>query len=213
MFINQNFMKRNDLLECKGMYFTATISGERVVGQIQVVDDRVFLCQNKIAGGSTNDKLGYKCSWFVESGIKQNLQGNSVTDFMGHENANFVQTYKDWQVGDVIEDHADTMTVIFRSGEFVACKDEDGDCQCFTAEELFDRNYRLVLPERELKAEAKASTYSDPVEVSIEEIAKWKGVRPGQIHIRKQTLAEALVEVNRDIDRMIFGGPFNRRRI
>ena len=62
------------------------------------------------------------------------------------------ETYKDWQVGDIIWDShesGDNGRIIFRSGDFVAA-DIDG-CRCYTCEELFDDGYRLVLTDIEQK--------------------------------------------------------------
>ena len=60
------------------------------------------------------------------------------------------ETYRDWQVGDIIWDShesGDNGRIIFRSGDFVAA-DIDG-CRCYTCEELFDDGYRLVLTDIE----------------------------------------------------------------
>lgn len=66
------------------------------------------------------------------------------------------ETYKDWQVGDKATCPGEkwnrivTLEVIFRSGEFVALKDLDG-CffNCYTCQELFQKDYRLVLTDIE----------------------------------------------------------------
>ena len=60
------------------------------------------------------------------------------------------ETYKDWQVGDIIWDShesGDNGRIIFRSGDFVAV-DING-CLCYTCEELFDDGYRLILTDIE----------------------------------------------------------------
>ena len=58
------------------------------------------------------------------------------------------ETYRDWQVGDVIiATDGNTGRIIFRSGDFVAA-DFDG-CMCYTCKELFISGYRLVLTDIE----------------------------------------------------------------
>ena len=62
------------------------------------------------------------------------------------------ETYRDWQVGDIIWDShesGDNGRIIFRSGDFVAA-DIDG-CRCYTCRELFDEGYRLLLTDIEQK--------------------------------------------------------------
>lgn len=70
-----------NLLECRGRAFTATISGEKVSGHIQFEDGDVYLCQDVLDGVPCVDKLGYKHSWCVHNGSPKSLSSNSVVDF------------------------------------------------------------------------------------------------------------------------------------
>ena len=60
------------------------------------------------------------------------------------------ETYRDWQVGDTIEygDNYSTGRIIFRGGDLVAA-DIEGTCNCYTCDELFNEEYRLVLTDIE----------------------------------------------------------------
>ena len=46
-----------------GRPFKATIYGVEVTGKISIDDDRVYLCQDKYDGATTQEKFGYKYSW------------------------------------------------------------------------------------------------------------------------------------------------------
>lgn len=70
-----------NLLECRGRAFTATISGEKVNGHIQFEDGDVYLCQDVLDGAPCVDKLGHKHSWCVDDGSPKSLSSNSVVDF------------------------------------------------------------------------------------------------------------------------------------
>ena len=66
------------------------------------------------------------------------------------------ETYMDWQVGDKVTcpdekwNNIATLEVIFRSGELVICKNEDGDISGgYTCSQLFRLGYRLVLTDIE----------------------------------------------------------------
>ena len=96
------------------------------------------------------------------------LDGEELMCFYGCGFTNFEivprdpETYKDWQVGDIIWDShesGDNGRIIFRRGDFVAA-DIDG-CRCYTCEELFDDGYRLVLAdiEQQIIEEKKKREY------------------------------------------------------
>ena len=86
--------------------------------------------------------------WDSKSFLADRMQKMGITDFEIFPRD--PETYRDWQVGDVIEDSNGITAngrIIFRSGDFVAA-DIDG-CRCYTSEELFDDDYRLVLTDIE----------------------------------------------------------------
>ena len=88
-----------------------------------------------------------------------------------------IEDYKNWQIGDKITDGIETLEVIFRGGELVVCKDSDDDASSnYTCNELHKLGYRLVVkPEKE-----------DIIEVTMDEIAKMKGVPVEHLHIKKE---------------------------
>lgn len=74
-------MVRKHLLDFDGMKFRAKIKGEEVTGIIRVENDIVYLCQNKQDGAWCKDRGGFRFSWKVGTGNKQDLKNNDVTDF------------------------------------------------------------------------------------------------------------------------------------
>lgn len=67
------------------------------------------------------------------------------------------------------------LSVIFRSGELIVCKNEDGNASGpFTCDELYNSGFRFVLEAVEDFAQ---------VEVTLEEIAVWKGVPVDKLKI------------------------------
>lgn len=167
-----------NLLNCDGRKFSAKIEGTYVEGLIRVEDGRAYLCQNKVDGYNCDDKLGYRFSWQVWDGSIDGLNETGVTDLhLFSMTAEQIEVYKDWHIGDKITDGIDTLEVIFRGGELVVCKDSDDDATSnYTCNELHKRGYRLVVePEKE-----------DIIEVTMDEIAKMKGVPVERLHIKKE---------------------------
>ena len=167
-----------NLLNCDGRKFSAKINETYVEGLIRVEDGEAYLCQNQRNGYSCNDKLGFKYSWSVRDGSIGSLNDTGVTDLRLHPvTTEEIEDYKDWQIGDKITDNIETLEVIFRGGELVVCKYSDDRASCnYTCNELHRCGYRLVAePEKE-----------DIIEVTMDEIAKMKGVPVERLHIKKE---------------------------
>lgn len=62
-----------------GTWFRALLQGDKVVGQIQVEDGVVFLCQADHAGSQAENKLGWPFSWNIDDGSSPD--GYDVRDF------------------------------------------------------------------------------------------------------------------------------------
>lgn len=167
-----------NLLNCNGRKFSAKIRGTYAEGLIRVEDGRVYLCQNMKNGAGCGDKLGFSFSWQVNKGSRDDLESTDVTDFcLIHVTAEEIEAYKSWQVGDKITDGLESLEVIFRSGELVVCKDSDDEaCDNYTCNELHKRGYRLVVESEE----------EEIIEVTMDEIAKMKGVPVERLHIKKE---------------------------
>lgn len=166
-----------NLLNCKGRRFKCKIYGDSVKGKIQVEDGIVYLCQNIKEGIDCIDKLGYFFSWVVDSGNKDDLETNGVTNFeivgMIKEE---IENYKDWQVGDkIIHKDGDKGEIIFRSGEFVVFKyNNNAASNNYTIEELYSIGWRL-----------DEKPMEEPiVEMTMEEIAKLKGIPVEKLRIK-----------------------------
>lgn len=176
----QNYTNMENLLNCDGRKFKATIKGIQCEGEVSVVDGCVFLCQNKVEGASCSDKRGYKFSWKVATGSSDELSFNGVGMFsLPPRTASEIAEYKDFQVGDKISKGDCTWNVIFRSGKLLVCENEGGNAtHNYTCDELYNSGWRLV-------AEPEPEDDSI-VELTIEEIAEKFGINPDKIRIKKQ---------------------------
>jgi len=129
-------MKDIDLTKCVNCRFRAKDEDGDISGRIRVSErGTVYL----FVDGQGNKGF-----------LADRMQKMGITDF--EIVPRDPETYKDWQVGDIIWDShesGDNGRIIFRSGDFVAA-DIDG-CRCYTCEELFDDGYRLVLTDIEQK--------------------------------------------------------------
>lgn len=166
-----------NLLKCNGRRYRAKIHDTECEGKIRVEYGRIYLCQNNRDGLSCGDKLGYKYSWHAGTGNHLTYYG--ITDLRVYPlTASEIEAYKDWQVGDKIKFGDRVWEVIFRSGELVVCKDEDGSASSnFTCDELYYGGWRLVAdPEPE----------DDTVELTMDEIAKKVGVPVEKLRIKKE---------------------------
>lgn len=168
-----------NLLQCKGKKFKAYIRGKQTEGRIQIEDERVYLCQNMIDGADCKDKLGFKYSWGVGDGSEMTLTKNGVSNLsISPSTKEEAESFKDWQVGDKLVSGSNIWEVIFRAGELVVCKrEEDKATFNYTCNELYRLGFRLVYePDPE----------SEIVEVTMDEIAKMKGIPVERLHIKKE---------------------------
>lgn len=154
-------MKGIDLTKCRGLNFKANIEGKPCEGKIQVEGNMVYLCQNNMVGSGCDDKMGFRHSWSIIHGTEEDMEENYVEDF--EIVPRDPETYKDWQVGDMIyrEDPTSCIgMVIFRSGDFVAVE-LNGSCRCYTCAELFGEGYRLELTDIEKQIIDKKKVVED----------------------------------------------------
>lgn len=72
-----------NLLECHGKEFLATIDGIPCRGKILVEGCDVYLCQDILYGiyPSTDDLFGFKYTYWVGTGDQHDLGGNNVESF------------------------------------------------------------------------------------------------------------------------------------
>ena len=168
-----------NLLQCKGKKFKANIHNIPVEGRIQVEKRSIYLCQDVSNGSSCKDKLGFKYSWYIGDGSEMALTKNDVSNLcIRPSTKEEAESFKDWQVGDKLVSGSNIWEVIFRSGELVVCKRENGNATYnFTCDELYTSGFRLVYePDPE----------SEIVEVTMDEIAKMKGIPVERLNIKKE---------------------------
>lgn len=137
-------MEKIDLTKCNNCRFRAKDEDGDISGRIRVSErGAVYL----FVDGQGNKGF-----------LADRMQKMGITDF--EIVPRDPETYKDWQVGDLIWDSYESGNngrIIFRSGDFVAA-DIDG-CTCYTCEELFDDGYRLVLTDIEERIIAEKKKY------------------------------------------------------
>lgn len=168
-----------NLLQCKGKKFKASIHDIPVEGRIQVEEGSIYLCQDVMNGYSCEDKLGFKYSWYIGDGSEMTLIKNGVSNLcIRTSTKEEAESFKDWQVGDKLVSGSNIWEVIFRAGELVVCKrEEDKATFNYTCDELYRLGFRLVYePDPE----------SEIVEVTMDEIAKMKGIPVERLHIKKE---------------------------
>lgn len=150
-------MKEIDLTKCVNLRYKAKIDGNEDYGRICVEN-----ADTGLAFLRSDREDGYIAAWHCDEPGVEGCSGRKVTDF--EIVPRDPETYKDWQVGDVIgcldEDGdmdiiADHLCrVIFRSGELVAIAEnysaEEADINgCYTCSQLFRECWRLVLTDIE----------------------------------------------------------------
>lgn len=147
-------MEKIDLTKCNNLRYKAKIDGNDDYGRICVEN-----ADTGLAFLLSGREDCYIATWHCDMPSIDGYCGRKVTDF--EIVPRDPETYKDWQVGDLIG-NADGSSgmIIFRSGEFVVA-DIDG-CRCRTCRELFDEGYCLMLTDMEEKiVEEKKSKPQD----------------------------------------------------
>ena len=171
--------KPSDLLDCRGLEFEANIDGTICKGNIQVENKRVYLCQDEKNGSICQNKLGYKYSWIIYNNNPVDaFEFWDVSDFKLIESKD--DQFKDWQVGAKLSMEGDTHEIIFRSGELIICKNHDNIASSnYTCQEAYENGFRL-------QTENPEGEKPQPITVTLEEIALWKGVSKEMIIISHQ---------------------------
>ena len=184
-----NLLIMKNLLNCRGRQFRCKIHGKLVEGKIQVENNYVYLCQNVMRGDNCKDKFGYLYSWNVLSGSKDDLEsyGVHVSDFrLFPMSAEEIEEYKDWQAGDKITKGRDVFEVIFRSGEVVILKNNDGLAEGpFICDEIYNNGGRLVAepaPESDDSVELSMVEAIEKLGVAVEKL----GVTVEKLRIKKE---------------------------
>lgn len=97
----------DNLLDYAGYNFICTIFDRKLEGKVQVENNKGYLCQDIFDGASCSDTLGYKYSWGVRLGTKDNFSSACVNeftlyppDFQESPPTNVSNAYKDWKTGD-----------------------------------------------------------------------------------------------------------------
>ena len=157
-----------DLTKCNNCLFRAVYNGRPVSGTVKVGEE---WCNLNFDGGIVSVRV---------SGLPED---SGIADF--EIVPRDPETYKDWQVGDVIyslDDEGNTVSgedemgrVIFRSGELVAIavnySAEEADINgCYTCSQLFQEGWRLVLTDIEQQIIEEKKKY----EPQDGDIVAWK---------------------------------------
>lgn len=157
-----------------GRKFTVTFRGEEITGVVSIQDNGIYLCQNVRNGSDCSNKFGYKYSYWIGSN-RGSL--NDVDDGLFENFKLKVMEMNDITVGTKLyDDDGEQHEAIFRSGELVILKNGNEYASMpYTIEELKDRNFKLKIE----------PCPSEPVELTMDEIAEKFGVPISQLKIKK----------------------------
>lgn len=104
-----------DPLTLHRVEFRAKIVGDDCEGKISIDGKNIYLCQDKVAGDSAPDKLGYTYSWFVGTN-SVDIEYNLVTD---------LYLYLDTEEQPVKKEQPQKNEL--NVGEYVEVRDDDTD--------------------------------------------------------------------------------------
>lgn len=174
-----------DLEKLHGKRFTAEIGDVPVEGKICYGEysskRHIFLCQNTKNGlrPDGNDMLGYKYGWMLED--FNNLERNNVTNLKIIElmTKEEIENYKDFKEGDLLckegYDFFKKVEAVLNNIVFTIDQNKDQIAQFYSKTEIYDKGWRLhVEPEA-----------SPIVEMTLEEIAKLRGINVEQLRIKE----------------------------
>lgn len=176
-------METNDIKKLHGRKFIATIADKQdVKGVITVEDRRIYLCQNYVNGRDCINKQGYKYSYVLPNGtfsIQSDKNYYSVTNLrIMSWTKQEIEEYKDFKTGDVVINTANERYTIGPCFDnYCLAANKEQIAFFFTKEELYNKGYRLHVPKEEI--------HEDVVEVTLEEIAKLKGISVEQLRIKE----------------------------
>lgn len=144
------------LRNCHGLRFRATICNKPQEGVIKVTREGVRLCYGE-------EDPGYLVTFGRRDTLSFSEQTFSILPNDFEILPRDPESYKDWQVGDKILDYDGfPHEVIFRSGELVICKDNEGNIGGgYTCEQVHRLGWRLVLTdiERQIIEERKKAEW------------------------------------------------------
>lgn len=175
-----------DLQKLHGKRFTAEIQGIPVEGRICYSDyfskKYIFLCQNTKDGlrPDGNDMLGYKYGWMLED--FNDLKRNNVTNLkilpMTKEE---IEDYKDFKEGDILckknLDRLKKVDAVLNNIVFTIDQDSEAFSTHYSKQELYNKGWRLKMEPEEVSLPI--------VELTLEEIAKLKGISVEQLRIKE----------------------------
>lgn len=131
------------LRNCHGLRFRATICNKPQEGVIKVTSEGVMLCYGE-------EDPGYLVTFGRRDTLSFSEQTFSILPNDFEILPRDPESYKDWQVGDVICGCHGKNEIIFRSGEVVVFKyTDDNASNIFTCLELFESGWRLILTDIE----------------------------------------------------------------
>jgi hypothetical protein len=150
-----------------GCKVTCTIFGEKITdAKISINEDGTpYICHNneKFQGDSANDKLGYQYSWAT----KRDFIDDDVTD---------LKLADGWNVGDIIVDENNNKNKILARLESLVFLSYSSD----------HNSYLRTTTKDELIAEGyKPKQTEEVIELTLEDVAKLKGVHVSMIKIKK----------------------------
>ena len=147
------------LRKCHGLRFKATLNNKPQEGIIKVMSDCIMFCLG-------DEDYGRLFTFERRNTLSLSAESFRLLPSDFEVVPRDPETYKDWQVGDVIvyKRNNERFVIVFRCGEIVFYKKENDRCssQAYTCEELYyENNCRLVLTdiEKQIIEEQEASEW------------------------------------------------------
>lgn len=132
------------LRKCHGLRFKATINNKPQEGIIKVMSDCIMFCLG-------DEDYGRLFTFERRDTLSLSAESFRLLPSDFEIVPRDPETYKDWQVGDVMTRDESKFVIIFRCGEVIVYRHWGSNSAStpHTCDEIFDRGYRLVLTDVE----------------------------------------------------------------
>jgi len=109
--VNRNFnyivgVRKEQMKLLHGMKVTCEIDGTKITDAkiSKNVNGRFYICQNKLSGAETKDKLGYSGSWGISEGNLDDLKYHKVTNLKIIGKTKDISDISTYMIGDILVD-------------------------------------------------------------------------------------------------------------
>jgi len=159
-----------------GTKVTCEIDGTKITDAkiSKGAEGNFYICQNKLSGAETKDKLGYSGSWGISEGNLDDLKYHKVTNLRPVKDISDISTY---QVGDILVDEYSSrckvlgvcgLVVIISTSDFERASSSPYTTQELEEEGYYFENSEDTLIGKELTQTIKGKKYKVVVKEEVE---------------------------------------------